>query len=105
MLSCRELEVLNIICAAKKPMTSTDIVNEKRCLTQSTVIACLRNLTKAGAVRIDGVTYSGKVLSRTYVPGENAKASVLENYRDLFQNTDAIIDFEDLKNIFQGDKQ
>lgn len=101
MLSCRELEVLNIICAAKKPMTSADIVNEKRELTQSTVISCLRNLTKAGAVRIDGVTHSGKVLSRTYVQGENAKASVLENYRDLFKNTDFIIDFEDLKSAFQ----
>ena len=99
MLSGREVEILNIICAAEKPMTSADIVNEKRELTQSTVIACLRNLTKAGAVRIDGVTHSGKALSRTYVAGESAKAAVMEIYRELFRNTRNIITVQDLENL------
>ena len=41
-LNPRELDVLNILWKSEEAMTSTDIVNEMRGLTQSTVIAVLR---------------------------------------------------------------
>ena len=64
-LNPRELDVLNILWSTDKEMTSTDIVNEMRGLTQSTVIAVLRKLAKDGFVEVAGVTHSGKVLRST----------------------------------------
>lgn len=69
-LNPRELDVLNILWKSEEAMTSTDIVNEMRGLTQSTVIAVLRKLLKDDLVEVCGVTHSGKVLSRTYRPTE-----------------------------------
>ena len=95
----RELEVLNIICAAKEPVTATDIVNCKRDLTQSTVIAVLRRLLAMGAVEVSGVTHSGKVLSRTYVPGPKAKEVIREYYTEEFARTKDILSADDIREI------
>ena len=73
-LNQRELDVLNILWKSEEPMTSTEIVNEMRGLTQSTVIAVLRKLLKDNLVEVCGVTHSGKVLSRTYRPTEASRA-------------------------------
>lgn len=95
----RELEVLNIICASKEPVTSTDIVNCKRDLTQSTVIAVLRRLLAMGAVEVAGVTHSGKVLSRTYVPGPKAKDVIREYYTEELTRTKDILSADDIREI------
>lgn len=97
----RELEVLDIVCAAKIPVTSSDIVDRKKGLTQSTVIAVLRKLAADNLVKVEGVTHSGKVLSRTYVPGEKAKEVVLEYYLKEFETTKNILSKSDLKEIVE----
>lgn len=79
-LNPRELDVLNILWRSEEAMTSTDIVNEMRGLTQSTVIAVLRKLLKEGLVEVDGVTHSGKVLSRTYRPTAASKEIIMDNF-------------------------
>ena len=81
-LNPRELDVLNILWSTNKEMTSTDIVNEMRGLTQSTVIAVLRKLAKDGFVEVAGVTHSGKVLSRTYRPTENSKEYITDHFTE-----------------------
>ena len=95
----RELEVLNVICASKEPVTSTDIVNCKRDLTQSTVIAVLRRLLAMGAVEVAGVTHSGKVLSSTYVPGPKAKEKISQYYEEEFARTKDILSADDIREI------
>lgn len=97
MLNQREIDVLNILCAAKAPMTSSEIVSHKKGLTQSTVIAVLRRLATDNLVLVDGLTHSGKVLSRTYIPGANAKAAILDYYKTLFSDTKNIVSAADLK--------
>lgn len=82
----RELDVLNILWKTDEPMTSTDIVNEQRGLTQSTVIAVLRKLLKDGLVEVAGVTHSGKVLSRTYRPTEASRDLILEYFQNDYRN-------------------
>lgn len=82
----RELDVLNILWKTEKPMTSTDIVNEQKGLTQSTVIAVLRKLLKEGLVEVAGVTHSGKVLSRTYRPTEESRDLILQNFQNDYRN-------------------
>lgn len=94
-LNQRELDVLNILWKSGEPMTSTDIVNEMRGLTQSTVIAVLRKLLKDELVEVCGVTHSGKVLSRTYRPTESSREVILNNFatdyasfRDVISKSD-----------------
>ena len=62
----RELDVLNILFASESEMTSTDICNVQRDLTQSTVIAVLRKLLIDGLVEVAGVTHSGNCLLYKY---------------------------------------
>ena len=82
----RELDVLNILWKSDEPMTSSDIVNEQKGLTQSTVIAVLRKLLKDELVEVSGVTHSGKVLSRTYRPTEASREIILENFQNDYRN-------------------
>ena len=103
-LNPRELDVLNILWKVDKPMTSTDIVNEQRGLTQSTVIAVLRKLLKDNLVEAVGVTHSGKVLSRIYRPTETSRKVILDNFvsdysnfKDVFPKYDFIIAILDME--------
>lgn len=103
-LNPRELDVLNILWKVDKPMTSTDIVNEQRGLTQSTVIAVLRKLLKDNLVEAVGVTHSGKVLSRIYCPTETSRKVILDNFvsdysnfKDVFSKYDFIIAILDME--------
>ena len=93
-LNPRELDVLNILWKSGQPMTSTDIVNEMRGLTQSTVIAVLRKLLKDNLVEVCGVTHSGKVLSRTYRPTEESKEVLLNSFLDLYSLFVNVVDPE-----------
>lgn len=95
-LNPRELDVLNILWKSEVSMTSTDIVNEMRGLTQSTVIAVLRKLLKDGLVDVDGVTHSGKVLSRTYRPTEASREIIMNNFATDYANFTNVISKADL---------
>ena len=85
-LNPRELDVLNILWKIDKPMTATDIVSEQKGLTQSTVIAVLRKLLQDELVEVTGVTYSGKVLSRTYRASEKSRKVILDNFADGYSS-------------------
>ncbi len=95
-LNPRELDVLNILWKTGNAMTSTDIVNEMRGLTQSTVIAVLRKLLKDGLVEVDGVTHSGKVLSRTYRPTEASKDIIMSNFATDYASFKDVITQSDI---------
>ena len=95
-LNRRELDVLNILWKTQEPMTSTDIVNEQRGLTQSTVIAVLRKLLKEELVEVAGVTHSGKVLSRTYRPTEKSQKAIINNFKSDYSNFKNIISKSDI---------
>jgi predicted transcriptional regulator len=90
-LNVRELDVLNILWKHDEAMTAIDIVNEKNGLTQSTVTAVLRKLLKAGLVKVEGVTHSGKVLSRTYRPTEASRDIILENFTEDYRSFTNVI--------------
>lgn len=95
-LNPRELDVLNILWKSEDAMTSTDIVNEMRGLTQSTVIAVLRKLLKEGLVEVDGVTHSGKVLSRTYRPTAASRNIIMDNFAADYANFKDVIAQSDI---------
>lgn len=95
-LNPRELDVLNILWKTGTPMTSTDIVNEMKGLTQSTVIAVLRKLLRDNLVEVCGVTHSGKVLSRTYCPTESSKNAIMNNFANDYASFRNVISESDL---------
>ena len=104
-LNPRELDVLNILWKTNEEMTSTDIVNEQKGLTQSTVIAVLRRLTKEHLVEVVGVTHSGKVLSRTYRPTEESKEVIMRNFTEDYANFKNVISKSDLCAAILGIEQ
>lgn len=104
-LNPRELDVLNILWKTDEAMTSTDIVNEQRGLTQSTVIAVLRKLLKDNLVEVAGVTHSGKVLSRTYRPTEESKEVIMRNFAGDYANFRNVIPKSDLCAAILGIEQ
>ena len=96
-LNPRELDVLNILWKKRdEALTSTDIVNEQRGLTQSTVITVLRKLLNDNLVEVAGVTHSGKVLSRTYRPTKKSQNIILDNFISVYVNFIDIIPKSDL---------
>lgn len=95
-LNPRELDVLNILWKSDEAMTSTDIVNEMRGLTQSTVIAVLRKLLQDELVEVCGVTHSGKVLSRTYRPTEASRNVILNNFASDYKSFKNVVSKSDI---------
>ena len=73
MLFEREIEILNILWKAGAPLAAFEIVEEGNRLSQSTVQAILRKLLKEELVVVDGVKYSGNVLTRTYLPSPKTR--------------------------------
>lgn len=104
-LNPRELDVLNILWKTEEPMTSTDIVNEQKGLTQSTVIAVLRKLLNDDLVEVAGVTHSGKVLSRTYRPTETSRDVIMRNFAGDYANFKNVIPKSDLCAAILGIEQ
>ncbi len=86
-LNFKELEVLKILHESDHALTATEIVNSDAELSQSTVQAVLRKLLANELIEVQGITYSGNVLSRTF--GLTAKSmdiltdKFLQDYRSF----------------------
>lgn len=71
--------MLNILWKENRPMTCSDIVAEKRELTQNTGTAVIRKLLEEGLIEVYGTTYCGRVLGRTYVPTQKSREALIQN--------------------------
>lgn len=91
MIHPREIEILNILFASEEPMISADIVEKGNRLSQSTVQAVLRKISKEGLVTVEGVTHSGNVLSRTYRPTEKARELVKQQFIESYESIKHIV--------------
>ena len=96
MLSQRDLDVLAILFSVEKSLTATEIVEQKRGLTQSTVTAVLRKLLKDRLVEVDGVTHSGKVLSRMYKPTEKSLQAVTDYFVTMYGMFADVVSMSDM---------
>lgn len=65
-------------------MTCSDIVAEKRELTQNTGTAVIRRLLEDGLIEVHGTTYCGRVIGRTYVPTPKSKEALFLNFMELY---------------------
>ena len=67
-LSKRELDVMNVLWAAEKPLVASDIPEREPNLSINTVQSVLKNLLRKGFVEVDKIVHSGTVLTRSYTP-------------------------------------
>lgn len=84
MMSNRELDVLNVLFHAEKPVGVGEIVKKSGSLTQSTTSAIIRSMLNKGYVELAGSAWSGNVPCRIYSPTEKAKEAILEHMVDLY---------------------
>ena len=91
MIHPRELEILNILWGSDKVLTSMDITDAGKGLSQSTVQTVLRKLLKDGLVEVEGITHSGNVLSRTYRQTEKSREVVLRQYVEQYKGISNIV--------------
>ena len=104
MLNQRDLDVLSILWSAEKSLTATEIVERKKGLTQSTVTAVLRKLLKDNLVEVDGVTHSGKVLSRKYKPSDKSLQAVTDYFKSMYSRFSDVVSMSDMcRYIFRMD--
>lgn len=104
-LNDREIEVIGIILAAGRPITSSQIVKAGQELTQSTVQAAIRKLLEAGCIEVQGTTYSGNVLSRTFVTTAAVKQIVLNDFVQRYRKISAIISLPEAVSALRGSEE
>ncbi len=90
-LNRRDRDILGILYSSDQALTATQIVNSGDGLTQSTVQAVIRKLLSAGLIEIQGITYSGNVLCRTFGTTEKSKEVLIQWLLDLFKDYRKII--------------
>ncbi|MBR1700369.1 MAG: MarR family transcriptional regulator [Lachnospiraceae bacterium] len=96
MLNQREMDVLSILCGSDKSLTATQIVGRRKGLTQSTVTAVLRKMLRENLVEVDGVTHSGKVLSRMYKPSATCLETITEHFKQMYSSVAYIVSLRDV---------
>lgn len=94
----RELDVLNELYKAGEPLSATDIMYNRveKDLTQSTVTAVLRKLLNEGLVEVASIAHSGRVLTRQYVPTEEAKKEILRSFVNTYRRFKNAIPLEEM---------
>ncbi len=68
VLSKRELDVMNVLWEAKKPLIASDIPKARPDLSINTVQAVMKKLIAKNFIKVDDIVHSGTVLTRSYVP-------------------------------------
>ncbi len=68
ILSKRELDVMNVLWEANKPLIASDIPKANANLSINTVQAVLKKLLQKDFIKINDIVHSGTVLTRSYLP-------------------------------------
>ena len=96
MLNQREMDVLSILCGSEESLTAVQIVERRKGLTQSTVTAVLRKMLRENLVEVDGVTHSGKILSRKYKPSGTCQEAITEHFKQMYCSVAYIVSLRDV---------
>ena len=67
-LTEREIDILNILWSANKPLVASGIHKLDSSISLNTIQAALRNLLNKKLIEVADIVYSGTVLSRSYRP-------------------------------------
>lgn len=89
----RELDILKILYSSDQALTVTQIVNTREDLTQSIVQTAIRKLLAAELIDVQGIAYSGNVLSRRFGPTEKSREVIFQRFLDSYRDYKCIIGF------------
>ncbi|MGL5258550.1 MAG: BlaI/MecI/CopY family transcriptional regulator [Lachnospiraceae bacterium] len=85
-LTKREFDIMTILWEADKPLIASEIVTISNEITINTVQAVLKKLLQYKYIKIDEIVYSGKVLTRSYIPLLTPEEYQLNYISSLFKN-------------------
>lgn len=86
-LTNREVDILNILWNAEKPLIASEIVKFDDTLTINTVQSVLKKLMNKKLIEVSDIVYSGTVLCRSYKPTVDSKEFTLNQFVTQFQNS------------------
>lgn len=95
--SIKEQEILSIMWNSEVALTAKQIHEQSPEIPISTIQSVLKKLLEKKLVKIDDIIYSGKVLTRSYLPILNQEEFVLQQYQGL--------DISNLLSLFLGSKK
>lgn len=77
---------MKLLWNAKKPMVASDFVQLDPSLNLNSVQSALRSLLKKNYIEVSDIVYSGKVLTRSYLPAISSEDYAAENLDGLVKN-------------------
>ena len=99
-LSTRDLEILNELYRAGKPISVADIAANQN-ISLSTTHVVIRNFLKEELIVVAGTALAGKRYTRLYIPNDIAKEKILNHFKETFIKTRDIISAEDITNVLK----
>lgn len=85
-LTQSQLSIMKTLWAENKAMIASDFVQLDPSLNLNSVQSSLRSLLKKNYIEVSDIVYSGKVLTRSYVPTISADEYAAENINGIVNN-------------------
>lgn len=98
-VSNKEHEILSLMWDAGESLTAKQICDLDDGMIMSTVQSSLRSLLKRNLIKVEDVVFSGKSLSRSYVPTLNQEQHMVKQYDSIDIKSFMMAFFEEKKEI------
>ena len=108
-LTPSQLNIMKTLWDKKEPMIASDFVQLDPSLNLNSVQSALRSLLKKNYIEVSDIVYSGKVLTRSYIPVVSSEDYASENingvvkdllsYNILFQYVESENDIEVIERL------
>ena len=85
-LTQSQLHIMKILWNEKKPMIASDFVQLDFSLNLNSVQSALRSLLKKNYIEVSDIVYSGKVLTRSYIPVVSSEDYASENINGVVKD-------------------
>ena len=85
-LTQSQLHIMKILGNEKKPMIASDFVQLDSSMNLNSVQSALRSLLKKNYIEVSDIVYSGKVLTRSYIPVVSSEDYASENINGVVKD-------------------
>ena len=85
-LTQSQLHIMKILWNEKKPMIASDFVQLDSSMNLNSVQSALRSLLKKNYIEVSDIVYSGKVLTRSYIPVDSSEDYASENINGVVKD-------------------
>ena len=85
-LTQSQLHIMKILWNEKKPMIASDFVQLDSSMNLNSVQSALRSLLKKNYIEVSDIVYSGKVLTRRYIPVVSSEDYASENINGVLKD-------------------